>query len=43
MHIKPIKKKFEDIVDAVAGYNTEKKRARKAKTRPKRKRKRNGV
>lgn len=31
MEIKPIKKKFEDIVDAVAAFNPDKKREPKAK------------
>ena len=35
MHIKPIKKKFEDIVDAVATYNPEKKRQPKEKPKAK--------
>jgi hypothetical protein len=40
MEIKPIKKKFDDIVDAVAKYNPEKKRT--PQQRPKRKKKRLG-
>lgn len=42
MEIKPIKKKFEDIVDAVAVYNPEKKREQKHKEPPKSKVKRKG-
>jgi hypothetical protein len=39
MNIKPIKKSFESIVDAVAVYNPDKKREVKAKlkTKPKKK------
>ena len=37
MRIKPIKKKFEDIVDAVAKYAPEKKREVKLKVKPKKK------
>lgn len=40
MEIKPIKKKFEDIVDSVARYNPEKKREPKAKQKKKNTRKR---
>ncbi len=35
MEIKPLKKKFEDIVDAVAAYSPEKKRLPKVKPKPK--------
>ena len=37
MEIKPIKKKFDDIVDAVAKYNPEKKRTSNQKQKPKKK------
>ncbi len=42
MEIKPIKKKFESIVDAVAAYNPEKKREPTAKPKPEKARRKGG-
>ncbi|HEY5221389.1 MAG TPA: hypothetical protein VIJ29_04625 [Candidatus Paceibacterota bacterium] len=42
MQIKPIKKKFESIVDAVAAYNPDKKREPKAKPTPKKSKRKKG-
>lgn len=43
MNIKPIKKSFEGIVDAVAAYNPDKKREPREKPKAKKRRKKKGA